>query len=130
MPNKNQNFSDFNENGNGVHAEANGYAKNKNFELSIDEANSDDNKEQEFSNNNNNNSNNPKNYDNVNMPVENGCCDEEEKLELVISKDSKYNDFGFSISDSVYGQGIYINKIRADNSNENLKPFCKVFKVF
>ena len=128
MPNKNQNFSDFNENGNGVHAEVNSYAKNKNFELSIDEANSDDNKEQEF--NNNNNSNNPKNYDNVNMPVENGCCDEEEKLELVISKDSKYNDFGFSISDSVYGQGIYINKIRADNSNENLKPFCKVFKVF
>ena len=72
--------------------------------------------------------NESKNYDNFNL--ENG--DSDERVEITINKDQRYKDFGFSISDNVYGKGIFVNKIRMGSpaeQNNFLKPFTQIFKV-
>ena len=76
------------------------------------------------------------NYDNFNV-VEgksdsNYLEEPEEKLNVTISKDPRFNDFGFSISDNFLGSGILVNKIRngspADES-QHLKAFTQIYKV-
>jgi hypothetical protein len=89
-----------------------------------------------------------KNYDNVNNSYREGNSsngygsfnnntntnnnnniDEDEKVEITLNKDSRSKDFGFTIADSVFGQGIYVNKVKNGISLENMKPFTKIFKV-
>ena len=71
------------------------------------------------------------NYDNFNL-VEAKSDEPEEKIEVTISRDARYKDFGFSISDNFFGSGILINKIRTGSpaeQNSHLKPFTQIFKV-
>jgi hypothetical protein len=105
-----------------------------NYELSIQETNAR-NFEQEDS------QTHLKNYDNVNNNFRedsNGYGssnsssnnnDDDEKIEITLNKDSRSKDFGFTIADSVFGQGIYVNKLKNGISLENMKPFTKIFKV-
>ena len=84
-----------------------------------------------FNNNNNNNNNKQLNYDNFNL-VEAKSDEAEEKIEITISRDSRYKDFGFSISDNFFGSGILVNKIRTGSpaeQNSHMKPFTQIFKV-
>ena len=52
--------------------------------------------------------------------------------QVSLSKDSVYEDFGFSVSDGLYERGIYINRIRkggpADLSGQ-LKAFDRILQV-
>ena len=82
-----------------------------------------------------------KNYDNVNTgnfrdtDNNNGHSSssssdtDDEKVEISLSKDARSKDYGFSIADSLYGQGVYVNKVRGGNSFDSLKPYSKIFKV-
>jgi hypothetical protein len=57
---------------------------------------------------------------------------DEEKVEVVVSRDVKQKDFGFTIADSLYGQGVYVSKIRPGSLAEQnlyLKTNTKIFKV-
>ncbi|CAF0768783.1 unnamed protein product [Brachionus calyciflorus] len=74
-------------------------------------------------------SNSLKNYDNVNQNEDNI---EDEKLEITINKDNINNDFGFSIIDSIHGNGIFVHRIRnGTNAEQNffLRPKTKIFKI-
>jgi hypothetical protein len=75
------------------------------------------------------------NYDNFSViegKSDSGDEPEERLVDVTISKDPRFNDFGFSISDNFLGSGILVNKIRngspADES-QHLKPFTQIFKV-
>lgn len=84
-----------------------------------------------------------KNYDNLN--VSNGTTNGkshhltdsaqqivDDKVEITVAKDDRYQDFGFNLSKSLHGNGIYVDKIRLGSPAENnfyLKPNTKLFKV-
>jgi hypothetical protein len=87
---------------------------------------------------------NLKNYDNLNVSnkasnqinnlnntsIDNPSVDD--KIEISISRDDRYQDFGFTLAKSLHGNGIYVDKIRMGSPAEShlyLKPNTKVFKV-
>ena len=76
-----------------------------------------------------NSSNGYGSFNNNKTNTNNNNIDEDEKVEITLNKDSRSKDFGFTIADSVFGQGIYVNKIKNGISMENMKPFTKIFKV-
>jgi len=54
-------------------------------------------------------------------------------ITLVLKRDKRVLDFGFSISDRLYGTGVYVNKIRANGPAElegTLIPCMRIYKVF
>ncbi|CAF0850655.1 unnamed protein product [Didymodactylos carnosus] len=75
-------------------------------------------------NNNNSTHNNPNSY--VYQHIR---CD---LLTVILKRDKRILDFGFSISDRLYGTGVYINKIRANGPAEfegTLRPCMRIYKV-
>lgn len=69
------------------------------------------------------------NYDNINQNEEN---QEDDKIEITLNKDSNQKDFGFSVTDSVHGNGIFVNQIKKGTAAERnffLKPKTKIYKV-
>lgn len=56
----------------------------------------------------------------------------DEKVETTINKDNRFKDFGFTITSSLHGNGIYVSKIRHGcdaEQNYYLKPATKIFKI-
>lgn len=56
----------------------------------------------------------------------------DDKVEVTVAKDFKFKDFGFTVADSVFGQGVYVNKVRAGSQAEQnlyLKSNTKIYKV-
>lgn len=53
----------------------------------------------------------------------------DDRVEIIVNKDHRFGDFGFSISDSLYGKGIYINKVRSNSINPYLKPYTQIYQV-
>ena len=54
-------------------------------------------------------------------------------ITLVLKRDERVLDFGFSISDRLYGTGVYVNKIRPNGPAElegTLMPCMKIYKVY
>lgn len=119
----NMGINNGNINGNGHHR--NDDIDTKNFELSIQEPNTNQYDEDGKSN--------LKNYDNIHVSEDTNDSNEyEEKVEININKDMRFKDFGFSVADSLYGQGVYVNKIRNGSPAEQsfyLKPHSKIYKV-
>lgn len=53
-------------------------------------------------------------------------------ITLVLQRDQRILDFGFSISDRLYGTGVYVNKIRPNGPAEvegTLVPCMRIYKV-
>jgi hypothetical protein len=53
-------------------------------------------------------------------------------ISLVLKRDKRVLDFGFSISDRLYGTGVYVNKIRPNGPAElegTLMPCMRIYKV-
>lgn len=51
---------------------------------------------------------------------------------LALKRDKRVLDFGFSISDRLYGTGVYVNKIRPNGPAElegTLVPCMRIYKV-
>lgn len=89
---------------------------------------------QSINNNNNDNNSTTKkvNYDNFKVSENNSDSDVEERVEVTITKDSRFKDFGFSISDNFFGSGILVNKVRGGSPAEEssyMKPFTQIFKI-
>lgn len=66
-------------------------------------------------------------YDNYNKPRM-GV----DTITLVLQRDKRILDFGFSISDRLYGTGVYVNKIRPNGPAElegTLMPCMRIYKV-
>jgi hypothetical protein len=139
-----------NGNGNDYHKEIGDENQAKLNELSIQESGSSSVEEEDSINNNNNGSNNnnnnnnntnnknntqingSKNYDNFDLNDNSNNDDRNDRIETTINKDPRYRDFGFSISDNLFGQGIFINKIRNGSPaelNPLLLPFSQIYKV-
>lgn len=92
---------------------------------------------------------NLKNYDNLNVNnkqsnnhLNDDVCDrvnnyaasssDDDKIEIIISRDDRFNDFGFTLAKSMHGIGIFVEKIRIGSPAENnlyFKPNTKLFKV-
>lgn len=88
---------------------------------------------------------NLKNYDNLNVnnkSSSNYLNDDDtnnyaassidDKIEINILRDDRFNDFGFTLTKSMHGIGIFVEKIRIGSPAENhlyLKPNTKLFKV-
>jgi len=75
-------------------------------------------------------SSSPKNYDNIKSKENDEQNDE--KIDVVINKDFRFKDFGFTIAEGLYGNGIYVHKIREGSpadSNYFLKPLSKIYKI-
>lgn len=56
----------------------------------------------------------------------------QDTITLVLKRDKRALDFGFSISDRLYGTGVYVNKIRANGPAEmegTLVPCMRIYKV-
>ena len=56
----------------------------------------------------------------------------QDNLTLVLQRDKRILDFGFSISDRLYGTGVYVNKIRPNGPAElegTLIPCMRIYKV-
>lgn len=86
-----------------------------------------------------------KNYDNLyetnSKPISsndfdsstnNDSCEVDDKIEIIISRDHRFNDFGFTLTRSVYGSEIFVDKIRVASPAEShlyLKPNTKLYKV-
>ena len=54
-------------------------------------------------------------------------------ITLVLKRDKRVFDFGFSISDRLYGTGVYVNKIRPNGPAElegTLIPCIRIYKVY
>jgi hypothetical protein len=54
-------------------------------------------------------------------------------ITLILKRDKRVLDFGFSISDRLYGTGVYVNKIRPNGPAElegTLIPCMRIYKVF
>jgi hypothetical protein len=52
---------------------------------------------------------------------------------LTLKRDKRILDFGFSISDRLYGTGVYVNKIRPNGPAElegTLIPCMRIYKVY
>ncbi len=93
---------------------------NGDCELSINEA---------FDSTNSKPLGNNRNYDNViNYSIGN-MLDECEKIEIIVNKDHRYGDYGFSIADSLFGKGVFVNKVRNSNQYAYLQPYTQIFKV-
>ena len=77
--------------------------------------------------------NNRNNYDNViNYTLTNTSNNDDdkcEKIEIIVNKDHRYGDYGFSIADSLFGKGIFVNKVRTVNQYPYLQPYTQIFKV-
>ncbi len=61
------------------------------------------------------------------------CRTGNNNITLVLKRDKRVLDFGFSISDRLYGTGVYVNKIRANGPAElegTLIPCMRIYKVF
>jgi hypothetical protein len=59
-------------------------------------------------------------------------CEVDDKIEIIISRDHRFNDFGFTLTRSVYGSEIFVDKIRVASPAEShlyLKPNTKIYKV-
>ena len=53
-----------------------------------------------------------------------------EKIEIIVNKDNRFGDFGFSIIDNTYGgRGIFVDKVRNLAQNPYLKQYSQIFKV-
>jgi hypothetical protein len=53
-------------------------------------------------------------------------------ITLILKRDKRILDFGFSISDRLYGTGVYVNKIRPNGPAElegTLIPCMRIYKV-
>ncbi len=53
-------------------------------------------------------------------------------ISLILKRDKRVLDFGFSISDRLYGTGVYVNKIRPNGPAElegTLIPCMRIYKV-
>jgi len=53
-------------------------------------------------------------------------------ITLTLRRDRRILDFGFSISDRLYGTGVYVNKIRPNGPAElegTLMPCMRIYKV-
>jgi len=53
-------------------------------------------------------------------------------ITLILKRDKRILDFGFSISDRLYGTGVYVNKIRPNGPAElegTLMPCMRIYKV-
>jgi hypothetical protein len=77
-------------------------------------------------------SSSPKNYDNIKSKENENDDQNDEKIDVVINKDFRFKDFGFTIAEGVYGNGIYVHKIREGSpadSNYFLKPLSKIYKI-
>jgi len=102
-------------------------------ELNIHESGSSSLEEDEPNNKNESKNNQTKNYDNFDLSENDKNENNDDRVETTISKDPRYRDFGFSISDNLFGNGIFINRIRNGSpaeSNPHLIPFSQIFKVF
>ena len=104
-------------------------------ELSIQESGSSSLEEEESQNSARNEAtsqtNIVKNYDNYEINDNNK--NDDEKAETTITRDPRFRDFGFSISDNPFGNGIFVNKIRNGSPaevNSILTPFSQIYKVF
>ena len=56
----------------------------------------------------------------------------QDTITLVLKRDKRILDFGFSISDRLYGTGVYVNKIRPNGPAElegTLMPCMRIYKV-
>lgn len=54
-------------------------------------------------------------------------------ITVILKRDRRLLDFGFSISDRLYGTGVYINKIRPNGPAElegTLIPCMRIYKVY
>lgn len=68
-------------------------------------------------------------YDNCGTAVNRPKYD---TVTLVLNRDKRVLDFGFSISDRLYGTGVYVNKIRPNGPAElegTLIPCMRIYKV-
>jgi len=55
-----------------------------------------------------------------------------DSISLILKRDKRVLDFGFSISDRLYGTGVYVNKIRPNGPAElegTLIPCMRIYKV-
>ena len=55
-----------------------------------------------------------------------------DKITVVLKRDRHVLDFGFSISDRLYGTGVYINKIRPNGPADlegTLIPCMRIYQV-
>ena len=53
-------------------------------------------------------------------------------ITLKLQRDKRVLDFGFSISDRLYGTGVYVNKIRPNGPAElegTLMPCMRIYQV-
>jgi hypothetical protein len=68
-------------------------------------------------------------YDNCTRPTTRPQYD---TINLTLKRDQRIQDFGFSISDRLYGTGVYVNKIRPHGPAElegTLMPCMRIYKV-
>lgn len=68
-----------------------------------------------------------KNYDNHQRSRPNF-----DTVRVVLKRDKRFLDFGFSISDRLYGTGVYVNKIRPNgpaHQEGTLIPRMRIYKV-
>jgi hypothetical protein len=73
----------------------------------------------------------PRDYES-NFKKKVSSADFDDAVEVTINRDSRYKDFGISISDNFFGSGILISKIRSGSSadeNPYLQPFTQIYKV-
>jgi hypothetical protein len=57
----------------------------------------------------------------------------QDTITLVLQRDKRILDFGFSISDRLYGTGVYVNKIRPNGPAElegTLIPCMRIYRVW
>jgi hypothetical protein len=56
----------------------------------------------------------------------------QDTIAVVLKRDRRILDFGFSISDRLYGTGVYVNKVRSNGPAElegTLKPCMRIYQV-
>lgn len=85
--------------------------------------------EKTLKNNNNNSNFYDTKYDNCTRPTNQPKYD---TITLKLKRDKRILDFGFSISDRLYGTGVYVNKIRPNGPAElegTLMPCMRIYKV-
>ena len=56
----------------------------------------------------------------------------QDTITLTLKRDKRILDFGFSISDRLYGTGVYVNKVRPNGPAElegTLMPCMRIYRV-
>ncbi|CAF1078989.1 unnamed protein product [Didymodactylos carnosus] len=84
----------------------------------------------EITNRNTNNNNSNSNHHNPNSYIFQHI--RRDVLAVILKRDKRILDFGFSISDRLYGTGVYVNKIRPNGPAEHegtLRPCMRIYKV-